>query len=232
MLMMSLRAPGVTVSPIRLATGGSYFCQEFFDDARIPVDHLVGEENDGWRVAMRLLFHERNVVGGNSFNDPPYAGSGEESEDDLITLARLVGKDQDPYTRQLLAEALVLRRLAASAVDRVNAQLRAGTMSSSGPALLKLMTSLSQYRSREIAIEIGGTRVALAGIDDAAGIHGLRWLGARTRTLAGGSNEILRNQISERVLGLPPEPNPDKNIPFSQVLARRFHPDRAPRASG
>ena len=132
MLYMPIRSPGVTVTPIKLVTGGSHFCQEFFDDVRLPAGSLIGAENDGWRVATGLLFHERNMVAGNSLNDHMPAAGGDEDEADsgseLIALARATGRDHDPWTRQLVGEAIVLQTLANPTISRVNAQLKAGRM--------------------------------------------------------------------------------------------------------
>jgi alkylation response protein AidB-like acyl-CoA dehydrogenase len=224
MLYLPISTPGVTVTPIKLVTGGSHFCQEFFDDVALPAANLLGAENDGWRVATRLLFHERNMVAGNSLNDHGARASGESEAGpggELVELARAAGRAQDPYARQLVGEALVLKALANPAISRVNALLKAGRMPPAGAAIIKLLTSVSDYRIREIALEIGGTRAVMSGADDPVGGHAQRWLGARIRTLAGGSNEMQRNAISERVLGLPREPSPDSGVPFSQVLAAR-----------
>jgi alkylation response protein AidB-like acyl-CoA dehydrogenase len=225
MLYMPIRSPGVTVTPIKLVTGGSHFCQEFFDDVALSASNLIGAENDGWRVATGLLFHERNMVAGNSLNDhvtETTRGDGEaDSGSEIVDLARAVGRDQDPLTRQLIGEALVLQALEGPTISRINAQLSAGQMPAPGAAIVKLLSSLSQYRIKEIALEIGGTRAAMAGPDDPAGLHAQRWLTARIGTIAGGSNEMQRNAISERVLGLPREAAPDRGVPFSQVLASR-----------
>ncbi len=227
MLSMPIRSPGVTVTPIKLVTGGSHFCQEFFDDVVLPASNLIGAENDGWRIASGLLFHERNFVGGNSLNDHVAAAgsaeSGADSGSELAALARAVGRSQDPHTRQLIAEALVLQALENPTISRINAQLTAGRMPPQGAAIVKLLSSLSQYRIKEIALEIGGTRATMTGGGDPVGVHAQRWLGARIGTIAGGSNEMQRNVISERVLGLPREPSPDRDVPFSQVLASRRH---------
>jgi alkylation response protein AidB-like acyl-CoA dehydrogenase len=224
MLYLPIATPGVTVTPIKLVTGGSHFCQEFFDDVTLPAANLIGEQNDGWRVATGLLFHERNMVAGNSLNDHGAAEGGESEAGpggELVELARAAGRARDPYARQLVGEALVLEALANPAISRVNALLKAGRMPSAGAAIVKLLNAVSDYRIREIALEIGGTRAVMSGADDPAGGHAQRWLGARIRTLAGGSNEMQRNAISERVLGLPREPSPDKDVPFSEVLAAR-----------
>jgi len=225
MLYMPIRSRGVTVTPIKLVTGGSHFCQEFFDDVVMPESNLIGAENDGWRVASALLVHERNMVAGNSLNDHVPATSGDEGAaaagKEVIELARAVGRSQDPYTRQLIGEVLVLQALADPAIARVNAQLRAGRLPPPASALVKLMSSMSQYRIKEIALEIGGTQAVLNGTGDYLGVHAQRWLAARIGTIAGGSNEMQRNVISERVLGFPREPSPDRGVPFSQVLSSR-----------
>jgi len=225
MLYMPIRSPGVTVTPIKLVTGGSHFCQEFFDDVVLPAANLIGEENDGWRVATGLLFHERNMVGGNSMNDHVSAatrGDGEaDAGSEIVALARAVGRSADPRTRQLAGEALVLQALEGPAISRVNSLLAAGRMPAQGAAIVKLLSSLSQYRIKEIALEIGGTAAAMNGAADPVGLHAQRWLAARIGTVAGGSNEMQRNVISERVLGLPREAAPDRDVPFSQVLANR-----------
>jgi|SRR5665213_217286 len=224
MFILPIRTEGVTLRTIQLATGSAEFCEEFFDDVQIPVTDIVGQENDGWNVVMRLFFHERNTVGGNSLNDQDAAGVGESAlstEEQLISLARSVGNFKDTHTRQLIGEALVLDRLADYTILRVNTLMKSGAMPESGASILKLMRSMSKYRFKEIALEVGGTQVMFGGPEDEIGGHGHRWLVARVGTIAGGSNEMQRNAISERVLGLPRDSSPDTLIPFRDVLAQR-----------
>jgi len=224
LFMMPIRSPGVTVTPIKLVTGGSHFCQEFFDDVQLSPDQLIGPENDGWRVASRLLNHERNMLGGNGMNDHAVSGDGEADGDaigELIALARAVGRSQDSTARQLLGEAVILETLGGALVDRINTQLRAGRMPETAASILRLMGGLTGYRLREIALEIAGTGGVLRGGADPVGLFGQRWLGARISTVGGGSQEMQRNGISERVLGLPREATPDRGVPFSEVLASR-----------
>ncbi|MGH3205039.1 MAG: acyl-CoA dehydrogenase family protein [Streptosporangiaceae bacterium] len=224
MFMMPIRSPGVTVTPIKLITGGSHFCQEFFDDVILPGSYLIGAENEGWRVASGLLFHERNMVGGNSLNDHAYPTGGEGDGDvtgELIALAKAVGRSQDPLARQLVGESIVLETLAEPTISRINAQLRAGRMPPPAASIVRLLSGLKGFRLAEIALQIGGTRAVTDGRDDPVGVFGQRWLGARTGTIAGGSVEMQRNGISEHVVGLPREATPDRDVPFSQVLAGR-----------
>jgi alkylation response protein AidB-like acyl-CoA dehydrogenase len=224
MLILPIKSDGVTLRTIELAIGSAEFCEEFFDDVMVPDVNIVGHENDGWNVVMRLFFHERNMVGGNSLNDQDASGVGESAvstEEELVTLVRSVGKEKDSHTRQLIGEALVLDRMADHTIRRVNALMKSGALPAPGASIVKLMRSLSKYRFKEIALEIGGAHVVLSGPDDEVGGHGHRWLVARIGTVAGGSSEMQRNAISERVLGLPRDPSPDTQLPFREVLAKR-----------
>ena len=224
MLILPIHSKGVTLRTIQLSTGSAEFCEEFFDDVIVPVTDIVGQENDGWNVVMRLFFHERNMVGGNSLNDQDAAGVGESAvstEEELLALAHSVGNSNDSHTRQLIGEALVLDRLADHTIQRVNALMKAGALPGPGASIVKLMRSLSKYRFKEIALEVGGAHVVFGGAADEVGGHGHRWLVARVGTIAGGSSEMQRNAISERVLGLPRDPSPDTQLPFRDVLSQR-----------
>lgn len=221
MLIVANDAEGLTVAPIRLSTGASHFCQEFFDDVVIPAGGLVGAENGGWTVATRLLSHERNMVGGNSYHDHIVLATGRgEEPDDLVALARDLGVHSDPRVRQLIGEALALNSVIAPTIERINALGRTGGLAGPGSAVLKVLSSTVELRRHRIGVEIAGS-AAVAWSEDATAEVGRRWLAARTRTIAGGSNEIQLNQISERVLGLPREFAPDRDVPFREVLGYR-----------
>lgn len=209
---------GLTINPIRLATGVSDFCQEFFDDLSLPAANLVGREHDGWSVASQLLFHERNMVGDNSMNDS-VSRRREDSggPDEIVALAQRLGVSDDPVVRQLIGEALTLTGVVPFARERVSAAMSAGLIPGPGASLLKLMSALVGYRRHQIAVEVSGASGLVWDAEDDASSPGIAWLGARIGTIAGGSNEMQRNVISERVLALPREYAPDKDLPFSQV---------------
>jgi alkylation response protein AidB-like acyl-CoA dehydrogenase len=224
MIVTPLDAPGVTISPIRLATGASDFCQEFLDDVHLPADNLLGGENEGWSVASRLLYHERQMVGGIGLSDTrthPVLQAGESYE--IITQAREAGMLGDAATRQLIGEWLTLELLYPLAAQRISAQLQLGLLPAPGAALLKLLGGEVPYRQAGLSVRVAGQSAAVWSAADGAqngprpDPPGLMWLVARTSTIAGGTNEMQLNQISERVLGLPREATPDKDVPFAQI---------------
>ena len=132
MFIVPLDAEGVTVNPIRLATGASEFCEEFFDDVKIPAGNLVGQLNDGWSVASRLLFHERSMVGDSGMNDSRYTPAAEERSDPLVSMVQQLGVGSDPLVRQLLGEALTLTHVKRPAVEHISEGLALRTVPGSG----------------------------------------------------------------------------------------------------
>ncbi|HUM00453.1 MAG TPA: acyl-CoA dehydrogenase family protein [Mycobacterium sp.] len=216
MFIIWLGAAGVTINPIRLGTGASEFCEEFFDDVRVSAGNLVGRLNDGWAVASRLLFHERSMVGDSGMNDSRYTPAGEDRADPLVALVQRLGIASDPVVRQLLGEALMLAHLKRPAVEHISEGLRSGRFPGPGASLLKLLSSHIGYRRLEIGMQIAGSNgIVWDGADEES--PGIQWLGARAHTLAGGTTEMQLNQISERVLGLPRDPSTDRELPFSAL---------------
>ena|SRR6202034_433722 len=234
--MVPVHTQGLEVVPLRLVTGQTGFCQEFFTDVRIPADHLLGQLNDGWTVASRLLVHERNSVGGGSeyWEQPPFAfpgaeGSGEADgpsargvaalqRDDLVELADATGRAQDPYTRQLVAEAYAANKVAGQLGSRVAVAMAKGALPPPAGSFLKLFNSSNQVRRSDIQMAIAGTpAVAWETSDRSSEDRGLGYLFRQAGSILSGTSEIQRNIISERVIGLPREPSLDSKVPFNQV---------------
>jgi alkylation response protein AidB-like acyl-CoA dehydrogenase len=164
------------------------------------------------------------MLGGNSLNDDESVGvddAGGDPLSELAAVAKAVGRNDDSYTRQLMGEAVILQTLSEPTISRINAQMRNGRLPESAASILRLMAGLTGFRLREISMAIAGTQGVLHGAGDPAGALGQRWLSARISTVGGGSQEMQRNGISERVLGLPREATPDRGVPFSEVLASR-----------
>jgi alkylation response protein AidB-like acyl-CoA dehydrogenase len=224
LLIVKIHQPGIQVSQIKHVDGTDEFCQEFFDDVPIPADQVLGQVNDGWRVASRLLFHERSAVGGAS----PYEVGPRRSERDggraaFTALAELVGRDEDPRIRQLLGEARMLDRVHRALVHRIGTSMRTGRLPPSAGSIPRLSNALLGVRSTVIALEIGGDRTVVWEEGDPVGELGVAYLGRQGICLGGGTTEMARNIISERILGMPRERAHDLGIPFREVRTNAMH---------
>jgi alkylation response protein AidB-like acyl-CoA dehydrogenase len=208
-------APGVTVQPITEINGNAEFCQEFFDDVELTDDDVIGEVDQGWRVAQTMLVYERGGGGGG----PAGPAGPHRLAPDLVALARRVGRDKDPVVRQLIARAAINDFAQIQLGARIVARLAGGGMDSGVAAYAKLASgTLNPVRAR-IGLQIGGPEALLWERGDLEGMTpSLNFLNGRTMAIAGGTNEMQRNGIGERVLGLPREPSFDTNKPFSDVV--------------
>jgi alkylation response protein AidB-like acyl-CoA dehydrogenase len=217
MFLAPIKAPGVTLRRIRQVDGSTEFCEEFFDGLRLGDDAVVGEVNNGWDVASRLLHHERRAVGHGS----EYAsGRGRErSEDALINffaLADATGQDDDAATRDKVGRVLARRMVRDRLVDYVSRAMRDGTLPPAAGSIIRLFHSDVTCLEVDTAMEITGSSGV---VDDDHHLLkvGERYLSRQTVALGGGSNEMARNVIGERVLGFPREYAADRGVPFNQV---------------
>ena len=220
MFILKVHQPGVQIERIRQADSSMEFCQEFFDDVAIPADHVLGEVDDGWSVASRLLIHERTSVGGASkyTSGRSMGGEGRSFEDMLVRLARETGQTDDAGIRRLVAEGYVLQQVSGHLGRRVAKATAAGKLPPPAGSILKLFGATTTMRRFELAIEIAGSD-AVAGDDDTtvAMNMGNASLARQGTALGGGSNEIQRNIIAERVLGMPREWAADRDVAFRDV---------------
>ena len=209
--IVPLDAPGVEVRPIRQMTGGASFNEVFLTGVRVGDDMRIGEIGDGWKVALTILGFERQTSGhgrrGGDF-------------DDLLGLARHMGRSDDPVVRQDLARVYCVQKSREWGIARATARVnRTGTAGPEG-SISKLMWTETLRLISDIAGRLLGP--AMAADTGEWGTYG--WnehlLGSPGYRIAGGSDEIQRNIIGERVLGLPGEPRVDRDVPFSQLIKR------------
>jgi alkylation response protein AidB-like acyl-CoA dehydrogenase len=194
--------PAVTVRPIRQISGSSEFAEDFFDGVRAPLFNVIGALGDGWRVAMTTLGFERG-----SSATVQYLGF-EKEYWELVETARKHGKTADPLVRQQLAWAYTQVQLMKYTGLRTLAQLAAGKQPGPEASLVKLFWSEYWRKVGEIAVGIGGSESMLRPQGDNYPTDHWQdvFLASRAGTIYAGSNEIQRNIIGERVLGLPKEP--------------------------
>jgi alkylation response protein AidB-like acyl-CoA dehydrogenase len=218
MFIVKIHQPGITVEQIKQVNGAMEFCQEFFDDVAIPAADIMGALNDGWTVASRLLFHERNAVGGAS----PYSSGMRVSESrgprrDLVELARQAGKTGDSRVRQMVGEARANSLVQGQLIARVTRGIETGAMPAPAGALLRLATAITHVREVDIALDIAGTSAVTWKPGEVSGEAGVAYIFRQGLCLGGGSNEMQRNIISERVLAMPRDRGEDRDLPFGEV---------------
>jgi alkylation response protein AidB-like acyl-CoA dehydrogenase len=201
-VLIPFTGPGVTYRPIRQMSGASEFCEDFLDGVRTPLSNVIGGLNNGWRVAMTTLGHER---GGSAST----AHLGFEREFwELVDTARKYGRAADPLVRQQLAAAYTGVQLMRLRGLRTLAEMAEGRPPGSEASVAKLLWSEYHKRLGETAIGIVGADALLR--PEGAGYPTTGWqnvfLSSRAGTIYSGTSEIQRNIIGERGLGLPKEP--------------------------
>jgi alkylation response protein AidB-like acyl-CoA dehydrogenase len=217
MFIVPIHYPGITVKQIRMVDGTEEFCQEFFDDAAIPAENVLGQVDDGWTVATRLLFHERAAVGGASpYTSGRSAGRAETIGDDLVELAKARGKADDPLVRRLIGQVEALSIVQGQLAQRVRTGLETGHFPGPAGSLVRLYAGTATVERTNIALEIAGDE-AVVWDGDADGRFGIAYIKRQSTSLGGGSTEMARNIISERILGLPREYAADRDVAFREV---------------
>ena len=209
--MVDMRAPGIEVRPIRQAPGDCEFNEVFFSDLHIPDSNRLGEVGDGWRVAMTTLMSERIAVGA-SFPD---------HVDDILALATSTRWGEqtaldNAAVRQGIADWYVQAAGVKATQLRILTDLCKGKNPGPEASITKLVLGRGRQDLAAFALDLMGPAGVLDGADACGWGHYdfFRTIGNR---LEGGTDEILRNIIGERVLGLPPEPRIDKDLPFNQL---------------
>ncbi|MFI5047831.1 MAG: acyl-CoA dehydrogenase family protein [Acidimicrobiia bacterium] len=217
---VKIEQPGVTVQPVREINGDAEFCQEFFDDVELTADEIIGEVDQGWTVAQTMLVLERGASDGGGEREIPRGSGPRKLAPDLVALATSVGREQDPYVRQLIARAHVLDYVSGELAARIGEHIRIGTANAMGIAAYgKLFQGTIHPLRARTAMEIGQGVALTWDEGDLAGMApSLNYLNSRVISIAGGTNEVQRNGIGERVLGLPREPSFDTNRPFRDVV--------------
>jgi alkylation response protein AidB-like acyl-CoA dehydrogenase len=219
MFYLSMKSPGVEVRPIRQASGASNFNEVFFTDVRIPDSQRLGEVGQGWTVALTTLMHERLAVGGGT-------GGGLDVKE-LLSLARTLELEDGPAiknasVRERIADWYVRSAGLKYTTYRTMTALSRGQQPGPEASIAKVVVASKLQDLSAFAMELESEAGALKGED--APMHGMfqmGWMGAPGLRIAGGTDEILRNIIAERVLGLPPDIRVDKDVPFNKAPTGR-----------
>jgi alkylation response protein AidB-like acyl-CoA dehydrogenase len=216
--ILPIRAPGVEVHRIEMLNGSKEFCQEFMTDVRVPDSDRIGAVDDGWTVGTRWMFHERMLTNSPLVTLPTGSGRGGEGATLAHAVARDTGRIADPRVRDLIGEARMFDLVERELQRRIGEGLVSGKMADQSAAVGRLFTGVASARSRTIAFEIGGDAGAAWTDDDGeAKFCGDDFLMRQVPCIGGGTIEMARNVVSERVLGMPRERTLDKDVPFRDV---------------
>jgi len=211
MFIVDMHAPGVTVRPLKVATGHSPFNEVFFDNVRLPAGALIGEENKGWDAAVVMLRHERIAIGtmGSSRTSPLAFNS-------LRDLAAGLGRTSDQGVRRELAELYARGRAVQLFALVLREETQAGRLPGARGSVAKLAGSDLGRFAGNVAADVLGDQIAGFDTDELAAVT-TSIIAAPGSAIAGGTSEIQRNIIGERVLGLAKDPGVDRATPFNQL---------------
>jgi alkylation response protein AidB-like acyl-CoA dehydrogenase len=205
--IVDLRAPGVDVRPLRQMTGTADFCEVFLDGARVPHESVIGEVDDGWHVAVTTLMNERSSLGGGRSGPSTVAAR-------LAELARRQGT-LEGVTRQRIADIWIQSELTRYTGLRTLTAALQGRRPGPEGSVAKLGTAKLNVRSAQLGIDLLGPSGMLDEGEDARWVRKFLWSPAHR--IGGGTDEVNRNIVAERALGLPGEPRTDDSLPWDQV---------------
>lgn len=214
---VDMRAPGITVRPIKLGDGGNHVNEVFFDEVRLDDAQRLSPVGGGFAVAMATLMIERYVATDS-------AGFGPDLDVFVETArqAAINGRPalEDSRIRSAIARAHAMRSGLEAITARAHRMMLAGMVPGPEGALNKLVSVRSRQKLSEMAIDLMGN-LGLAWDETASGKDDwvASWLSAPTGRIAGGADEMLLNTIAERILGLPQDHRPDKGVPFNEIPA-------------
>ncbi len=221
--MLQIHQPGIEIHRIEMLNGSREFCQEFMTDLRVPDSLRIGPMHQGWSVAVRWMYHERTIAGGSPYVTAPPGGPAVQLDTTggppaLLPVLRDRGRADDLWVKEQIGESLAIRLVGDALTGYIAQQIGSGAASDQLAAVTRLWYGTTATRNSTIAFELAGpSAVAWSADERELGQVGTRFLMRQASCIAGGTTEMARNAISERVLGLPRERRLDLDIPFRDV---------------
>jgi alkylation response protein AidB-like acyl-CoA dehydrogenase len=210
---------GVEIQRIELLNGSKEFCQEFLTDVVVPDADRIGDVDGGWAVMTRWLYHERTIAGGSSYVTSA-GGKSDGAANDGPKLARMahdVGSLADERSLERIGEARALTLVTEALGKSVTRKMLDGTLPQHAAAMIRLLSGTGNVRKSTLALELAGRSGVVWSSDEQLQAEtGLGYLLRQTATIGGGTTEMARNVISERLLGMPRELRADSG-PFRNV---------------
>jgi acyl-CoA dehydrogenase len=191
-------------------TGGASFNEVFFNEVRVPDDHRLGDVNNGWNVALTTLMNERASIG--------TMGGGETSMwTRLLAMIRHYGMDSDPIVREMLADLYINTKIQGYTGQRAMDKIRAGQTPGPEMSIGKMALVDNQKRMNDLVSHVLGAKLQADTGEWGTYAWSQLLLGAPGMRIAGGSDEVMRNIVSERVLGLPKDAGIDSKSAFKDL---------------
>lgn len=208
--IVDMHAPGVEIRPLRQMTGGASFNEVFFNEVRVPDDHRLGEVNNGWNVALTTLMNERASIGSSD-------GGENNMYTRLLAMIRHYELDQDPIVRDMLADLYINTRVAGFTSQRATDKMRAGQLPGPEMSIGKMALVDNQKRMNDLVAHVLGAKLVVDTGEWGTYAWSQLLLGAPGMRIAGGSDEVMRNIVGERVLGLPKDVGIDSKSAFRDI---------------
>ncbi|HUP85584.1 MAG TPA: acyl-CoA dehydrogenase family protein [Acidimicrobiales bacterium] len=225
--LLDMETPGVDVRPLRQITGDAEFNEVFLSDVRVPDSARLGPEGGGWAVAQTTLMNERVALSGAFGGAAARAGAPARQErpsrprigaDELVTRAKATGGWEDAVTRDRLTRLWAEGKISVLNMQRAMAVRRSGGQPGPEGSVGKLYSTTYNMKLQVASVDIMGmTSAAWTRNDDAAAMRVRTFLRSRGNSIEGGTSEIQRNILGDRVLGLPREPDASKDLPWKDV---------------
>ncbi len=212
--IVDMRAPGVEIRPLRQMTGGASFNEVFFEEVRVPDDHRLGDVNHGWNVALTTLMNERSSIGAGGGG----GGMGVANVTRLAQMLRHFGLGESAVHRDELMRVYVGYQVAKLTNQRALDKIKAGQLPGPEMSIAKMALTENMMRTGELVAKVLGPRLT-ADTGEWGTFAWARFIcGTPGMRIAGGSDEVLRNIVGERVLGLPKDPGIDSTTAFKDLL--------------
>jgi alkylation response protein AidB-like acyl-CoA dehydrogenase len=217
MFFLDMKSPGVEARPIKQMSGGANFNEVFFTDVRVPDSQRLGKVGEGWKAALVTLMNERLAVG---------MPSGSLDVDEILSLARETELEDGPairnaHVRAKIAEWYVQSQGLKYTRYRTLTALSKGQTPGPESSIIKIVSAPKMQDLSALAMELMGPAGVLTDESPLGGAWPLQWIGGAGYRIAGGTDEILRNIVAERVLGLPGDVRVDRDIPFNKLVQGR-----------
>jgi 3-oxochol-4-en-24-oyl-CoA dehydrogenase len=214
--VLDMKAPGVEVRPLRQLTGSSEFNEVYLTDVRVPAANVVGDIGDGWRVARTTLMNERLTLSGVSLDAVAFTGGARR--DAWATFLAAIPDRTDPVARQHIVQLWIEQQVKEITAFRAAAARARGQEPGPEGSGSKIVNASFNQRRSEFVVGVNGMAgVAWLPGDREAESRAHAFLRARANSIEGGTSEILRSQVAERVLGLPREPDVDKGVAWKEL---------------